>query len=37
MVFLTREGQTVFFPVSAETYKKLLRQFEAALVAYDWP
>jgi len=37
MVFLTREGQRVFFPVSAETYKKLLRQFEAALVAYDWP
>jgi hypothetical protein len=37
MVFLTREGQRVFFPVSAETYKKLLRQFEAALVAYEWP
>ena len=37
MVFLTRDGQRVFFPVSADTYKKLLRQFEAALVAHEWP
>ena len=37
MVFLTEDGQRVFFPVSVETYKKLLRQFEAALVAYEWP
>lgn len=37
MVFLTAEGQKVFFPIVVETYKKLLCRLEAALVAYDWP
>lgn len=37
MVFSTQEGQRLFFPVPVKTYKKLLRQFEAALVPYEWP
>lgn len=37
MVFRTQEGQRVFFPVSLETYRTLLRRFEATLVAHEWP
>jgi len=33
-VFLTQESQRVFLPLSSETYEKLLRQLEAALVPY---
>jgi hypothetical protein len=35
LVFSSEEGRKILFPVSAETYKKLLQEFKAALVSHQ--